>query len=130
MTNVTNQISYLRVSRQFPEELQQLALECSKSYIDTATAVNNRTIGIFPTNRPAITGENWFFTNQRQQSLRQLYDIIVVGGVPQPIPHGLNLGLIDRFTRNFGEFTDGTNWYGLINGSNVAITGQISFYVD
>ena len=127
--NIINKVAYLRTSRDFPKELEDLSLEINKAYIDIANVVNARTIGIFPTNASAITGESWFFNNQRQQSLRQLYNIVIVGGVPQPITHNLNLSLISRFTRCFGEFTDGTNWYGLIHGSNVAIAGQISFYI-
>ena len=37
---------------------------------------------------------------------------------------------IPYFTRMWGQYTDGTNWYGLIAGSNVAIAGQVSFYVS
>ncbi len=36
---------------------------------------------------------------------------------------------IDQFTRMYGQYTDGTNWYGLIAASNVAIPGQITFHV-
>lgn len=126
MNNVVNQVAYLRTSREFPEDLTKLTIEINKSYVDIANIVNNRIIGLFPTNKPAITGESWFITgNQRQQSLRQLYPFTTT----TPIPHGLNLNQIDRFTRCFGAFTDGTNWYGLINGSNIAIAGQVSFYV-
>lgn len=126
-TNVVNQVAYLRTTRNFPPELSELIVEIDKSYVDTASAVNNRTISIFPTTRPAINGESWFLTqNQRQQGLRQVYTFTTTAN----IAHGLDLSKIERFTRNFGEFTDGTNWYGIINGSNVAIAGQISFYID
>lgn len=124
-TNVVNQVAYLRTSREFPEEIDELVVELSKEYIDTANAVNNRIIGIFPTNRAAITGEGWFFTSRKQQSLRQVYSFTTTAN----IPHGLTLSEIDRFTRCFGAYSDGTNWYGLIFGSNVAIAGQISFYL-
>lgn len=125
-TNVVNQVAYLRTSRNFPVEVEQLTVEVNKAYVDTANAVNNRIISIFPTNRPAINGESWFIrNNQRQQGFRQVYVFTTTAN----IPHGINFATVDRFTRNFGEFTDGTNWYGLINGSNVAIAGQISFYL-
>jgi hypothetical protein len=129
VNNVVNTVAYLRTSREFPEEMHPLTVELNKSYVDTANAINVRIIGIFPANRAAVTGESWYFTNQKQQSFRQIYPIIVVGGTPQPIPHGLILTQIERFTRNFGQFTDGTNWYGLNSASNVAIAGQITFYV-
>lgn len=125
-TNVINQVAYLRTSRNFPPEIQQLTVEVDKAYVDIANVVNNRTISIFPTNRPAVNGESWFIrNNQRQQGFRQVYVFTTTAN----IAHGIDFTEIDRFTRNFGEFTDGTNWYGLINGSNVAIAGQLSFYL-
>lgn len=126
--NVVNQVAFLRTTREFPEEIHQLCVESNKAYVDIANAVNNRIIGIFPTNMPAITGESWFPTNQRQQTLRKIFILTSTAS----IPHGLDkiYSSIVYFTRNWGEFTDGTNWYGLIHGSNVAIAGQISFYVD
>lgn len=125
-SNVVNQVPYLRTSREFPTETDQLTVEINKAYIDTANAVNNRTISIFPVNRPAVNGESWFITNNlRQQGFRQVYIFTTTAS----IPHGINFSNVERFTNNFGEFTDGTNWYGLIHGCNVAIAGQISFYV-
>lgn len=124
-SNIVNQVSFLRTSREFPVELNQLCVEVNKSYVDIANAVNARTIGLFSTNRPAITGESWFITSRRQQSSRQIYAFTSTTS----IDHGLNLTEIERFTRTFGEYTDGTNWYGLIAGSNTAIAGQVSFYV-
>lgn len=126
-SNVVNSIPYLRTSREFPVNPDMLRVEVNKAYIDIANSVNNRVIGLFPTNRPAITGESWFINNnQRQQTLRQVYTFTTTVN----IPHGIDLTNIFGFTHNYGNFTDGTNWYGLINGSNVAIAGQISFYVD
>jgi len=124
--NVANQVAYLRTSRDFPQDdVNQLSTELSKSYIDIANCVNNRIIGIFPVNKSAVTGESWFFSTQKQQSLRQVYGFTSTAN----IPHGLNLTQIDRFTNNYGQYTDGTNWYGLISGTSVAIAGQIVFYV-
>jgi hypothetical protein len=128
MTSIfINKSPYLRVQRKFPEEISVLIRELDKAYIDTANAVNARTIGLFPINRAAVTGESYYIRqNQRQQTFRQVFTFITTN----PIPHGLNLDQLDYFTNNFGQFTDGTNWYGLISASNVAIAGQISFYVD
>lgn len=124
--NIVNQTPYLRTSRNFPVDLQQLVVEVNKSYIDTANAVNSRTISIFPTNRPAINGESWFlFNNQRQQAFRQIYTFTTTAN----IPHGVMVVDPAQFVRCFGTYTDGTNSYGLIYGSNVAIPGQISFYI-
>ncbi len=125
-TNPINQVPYLKTTRNFPKEIDKLLIELDKAHVDTANAVNNRTISLFPTTRPAVNGESWFISqNKRQQGLRQVYAFTSTAN----IAHGINLINVDYFVRNFGEFTDGTNWYGLIHGSNVAIAGQRSFYV-
>lgn len=98
--NVSNQTSFLRTSREFPLESQPLSVELNKSYIDIAIAVNSRVIGIFPTNRAAITGESWFLTNQKQQTLRQIYPFTAAGN----IAHGINTATIFGFTRIYGAF--------------------------
>jgi hypothetical protein len=127
VNNVVNQIAFLRTSREFPEELHQLTVEVNKAYVDTANVVNNRIISIFPTNRPARDGENWFFNNQRQEGFRQVYSFTT------PLPATINLGFklasISQPTRCWGQYTDGTNFFGIIWGTNVAIAGQISFYL-
>lgn len=126
-TNFVNQMPYLRTSRTFPEDdIHQLCVEINKSYIDIASSVNNRTIGIFPTTRPAITGNSYFITgNQRQQEIRQVYQFTSTADIPL----GFKISSIGQFTPSYGVFTDGTNTYGLIFGSSVAIVGQISFFV-
>lgn len=125
-TNIVNQVSYLRTTREFPEDLHMLTVEINKSYVDIANAVNNRTISIFPTNRPALTGESWFFTTSRQQSFRQIFSFTSFAA----ITHGLPFTSIDRFTIAYGTFTDGTNWYGLIFGNALApIAGQVIYHV-
>jgi hypothetical protein len=125
--NTTNAAPYLRTAREFPEDLRLLVFEVNKTYVDIANAVNNRTISIFPTTKPAITGESWFITaNIRQQSFRQVYTFTSTAS----INHGINTSLIDRFTAKYGDFTDGTNFYGLIAATTTAIAGQISFYLS
>lgn len=125
-TNIVNQVAYLRTTREFPEDLRQFTIEANKAYVDTANAVNNRTISIFPTTRSAINGESWFIiNNQKQQGLRQVYAFTTTAD----IPIGFKFSKISRFVRTFGEYTDGTNWYGLIPSTSVAIAGQIGFYV-
>ncbi len=125
--NIVNQIPYLRTTREFPEDPKELLVQINKTYVDIANAVNNRTISIYPINRPAIGGESWFIVNnQRQQNLRQVYIFTAAGNVP----HGINVSNISRFSpKCYGSFTDGTNYYGAIFGSNVAIAGEISFYI-
>jgi|SRR5215469_7213514 len=125
--NISNQVPFLRVSRLFPADLQQLTIEVNKAYLDIATAVNNRTIGVYATNFPSVTGDSWFITPQKQQTLRQIYSFSASGN----IPHGLNLANISQISPNcYGSFTDGTNYYGAIYASNVAIAGQVSFFIN
>lgn len=79
-SNLVNQISFLRTSRSFPEDPHQLSVEVDRSYVDIANAVNSRTIGIFSSSSPSVTGNSYFFVrNQRQQSLRQIYSF---GAIP------------------------------------------------
>ncbi len=125
-SNVVNQVAYLRTSREFPEDIKQLTREMSKSYIDTSNAVNSRTIGIFPVNRSAISGESWFISgNQKQQGLRQVYTFTSTAD----IDIGFKFSSISQFTKLTGVYTNGTSWFGLIPGTSVAVAGQILFYL-
>jgi len=126
-SNVINQIAYLRTTREFPSsELNELATEANKAYLDTSAAVNVRTIGIHPTNRPAITGEGFFlFNNLKQQTLRQVYTFTTTAA----ITHGIKFVVPGQFTKCTGSYTDGVNTYGLFFASSVVIAGQITFYV-
>ncbi len=122
----TNVTPYLRASRSFPEDLHLISIEMNKAYIDIANAVSVRTIGLFTPNKPTITGEAWFYdNNQRHQGLRQIFTFITTA----PITHAIDFNGVNMFSRCYGEYTDGTNWYGLISGTSVAIAGQISFYL-
>ena len=128
---LANSVAYLRTSRQFPEEIKQLCLEINKSYVDVANAVNSRTIGLFPINVPAITGDQWFSLNssstgQRNQTLRQVYQFTSAA----PINHGILINEISGFTRIYGTFTDGTNWYPLPYVDVADATNQINIYVS
>lgn len=125
VNNVVNQIAFLRTSREFPEEINELTVQLTKSYIDIANAVNSRIIGIFAANRPSITGESWFLKNQRQQTLRQVYQFTSTTS----INHGIDVREISQFVRCWGTYTNGTNSFGLIFGTNVAVAGIIMFYV-
>lgn len=128
-SNVVNQVAYLRTSREFPEDdAHELSVEINKCYIDIANAVNRRTISLFPTTRPAATGENWFLTkNQRQQGFREVYTFTTL---PATIPHGIDLSKIYGFVRIFGAMTDGSFWYTLPWVSVVAANNQINVFIS
>lgn len=117
---------FVRSSRKFPEEAKQLTLEIDRAYIDIANGVNTRTIGIFPSNDSIATGESWYLSgNQKQQTFRKAFTFTTTS----TITHGILVPFISQFIRCWGSYTDGTNCYGLIWGTTVAIAGQISFYV-
>lgn len=126
MNNIQNQVAFLRTSRTFPQnDAHQLSVEIDRAYIDIANTVNSRIIGLFPTNFPAITGESWFPTSVKQQTLRQIYTFTSTSS----INHGVNVTDTNQWTNCFGSYTDGTNGYGLIWGTSGAIPNQISFYL-
>lgn len=131
LTNNFQQSPYLRIQRMFPrEDIEALSRQIDQAYIDIATKVNQRVIGIFSLSFPIITGETWYFTGSStsQQSLRQIYTFTTTA----PIPHGLNWAAVSKISpRSYGTFLDDTGkWGGVIYASNVAIAGQYSFYVD
>lgn len=129
MTNAINQTPYLRTSRLFPEEIRQLSLEVNKSYVDIANAVNNRTIGLFPSTRPAFTGNSWFIqANKEQQTLRQVYPFTINN---LSIPHGINISFIYGFVSIYGTFVDSNNnWYNLPYVDVVNAMNQINLVVN
>lgn len=130
MFNVVNTVPFLKTSRDFPEDDENLSVEMDKAYIEIAQAINLRIIGIFSLNRPSITGESWFITSSKQQTLRQIYKVpsgIITGST---IDLGFKIANISMFSpKCYGTFTDGTDTYGIIYASNVDIAGQVSFYL-
>lgn len=128
MTNILT-TPYLREQRQFPyEDLRSLANQNDHAYVDVAQKVNLRTIGIFPLNFSVVTGESWYLSGstQKQQTLRQIFTFTAVGNIATGIP----IANVSAFTKCQGSFSDGANYYGAIYGSNVAIAGQVSFFIN
>lgn len=103
------QAPFLRNQRQFPfDAVQNLSFEVDRTYIDIASKVNARTIGLYAVNFPVVTGEDWFLTgqSQKQQTLRQLYTGTGTGS----FSHGIDISKITGFTRIYGTFLSGSNW--------------------
>jgi len=126
MSQPTQNTPYLRSQRKFPvDSLQALQVEIDKSYVDVAQKVNARTIGIFPVNTNVVTGESWYLTGVKQQTLRQVYTITGTGN----IAHGLTLSQLSGFTRIYGTFTDGTNWFPLPYVDVVAANNQVNIVI-
>lgn len=129
INNIVNKVPYLRTSREFPEGAKELTQEVSKSYIDIAGAVNSRVIGLFPSNRPAITGKIYYLTPGRtNQSLRQVY-IFTTFTSPMSIPHGINFKDVAAFSEIYGTAFDGTNYYPLPYVDVVSATNQINVII-
>lgn len=131
MTLITNPINsqgpYIRTSRHFPEEPQPLAVELNRSYVDIANHINQRTIGIFATQKGVVTGESWYLSGQnKQQTLRIVYTFTAAGN----IAHDINLAQIVSFTRIYGTFTNGTVWYPLPYVDVTAANNQVSVVVN
>lgn len=125
MTNTINNTPYIRSTREFPENAPDLAFQCSKSYLEIANAINQRTIGIYPVTKSAVNGNAYYFTPVKQQGLRQMYTFTTTVNIDL----GFKLFSIDRMINMYGTYSDGTSFFGLIAGSNIAIPGQISFFV-
>lgn len=125
-TIIANQSPFLRTSRNFPQDVQPLSVEISKTYVDIANVVNARTIGIFAT-VPIVTGNAWYIKggSLKQQTLRQVYIFTAAGN----IAHGINTANIAGFVAIYGTFTDGSIWYPLPYVNVVAANNQVSITV-
>ena len=124
------QSPYLRQQRNFPtDSMQALGVELDKSYIDIAQQVNDRTIGIFPLNFKAVTGNKYFISgsNTAQQSLRQIYSF---SDSNLTFNHGINFNSITNFISVYGEFYDGTYWQNLPYVDVVNVTNQINVKIS
>ncbi len=123
------QSPYLRDQRQFPnDDLRDLSNQVDHAYIDIASKVNARTVGVYAIGNPIVTGEKWYLSggNTQQQTLRQVYQFAGAGN----IAHGINFASITQFTRCWGTYTDGaspSNWYGVIFTTTVGLAGQVTF---
>lgn len=126
-SSIANSGNFLRTTRSFPTDPKELAVELSKSYLDIANQVNSRTIGIFGNRSAIITSESWFLNGQgaKQSTLRNVYTFTAAGS----IPHGINTSSITGFTRIYGSFTDGTNFYPLPYVDAIAANNQIQVVI-
>lgn len=128
MTNNFQQSPYLRDQRQFPnDDVRDLSNQVDHAYIDIANKVNARTVGVYALGNQIVTGEQWLLSggNTKQQTLRQVYQFAGAGN----IAHGINFASITQFTRCWGTYTDGTNWYGVIFTTTTGLAGQVTFSI-
>jgi hypothetical protein len=130
-SDVINQVPYIQTSRNFPEQARQLTVEITRAYIDIAIAVNKRTIGIFPTSKPAITGESWFVDDNRQrQTLREVYTFLAIApGGSLSIRHNISTGTYE-FTRIYGTCKTALPDNRPIPYASIAANSNIDLRVD
>jgi len=129
MTTFLQTTPFLPRQWNFPDEdVSELANQMDIVYINLAQRVNERTIGIFPENFQAITGDIWYLNGTRYQTLRQVYQITSAAAINHGIV-GIGTSQIYAFTKIYGTFTDGTNWYPLPYVDSTAANNQISLKV-
>lgn len=123
---VSNNVPYLRTSRNWPLEADQLSVELSKTYVDIANAVNLRSIAIFEASN-VVTGEQWFKPSGnanvqvKNQTLRKVF---TVTDATLTQTHGL--GAITRITRIYGAAQNSTNYFPLPYVDVTAANNQIA----
>lgn len=123
--NAINQAPFVKTSRLFPEDMPSLIQELTVSYTESSSALNDRIIGLYPSNRPAVTGQSYYITTQKKQGLRQIYTFQNTND----IPIGFKLSSIFTVPHAYGSYKSGTFINGLIFGTNGFIANQISFYL-
>lgn len=117
----TNTAPYMRTTRKFPEDVNLLTTELTRSWIETANCVNQRSIGLFSTS-PTVTGNSYYVAGptQKQQSLQK---ILAFSNSNLTINHNI-YGYTFIFISKCG-YTDGTNFFGLAQ-TYPPLAGQIS----
>lgn len=125
-TNIPNKTPFLRQQRLFPQEAQELSVEIDRAYTDIANSVNPRIIGINTTNNSTQTGEILYLNGQQYSGFRQVFTFTTTTAITH------NIQIVDKtqFVNCYGDYTDGTNSYGLLFGTSIAVAGLISFYLS
>lgn len=113
MTTNLHVSPFLRVQRHFPtDNPQALAVEMDRSYVDIASKVNNRVVGIYPLNYSVSNGEQWFLNDavsggDKFSGQRIVFQITSYSA----FNHGLNFESIFSFTTISATGFDGTNYF-------------------
>ena len=116
MSSFLQKSPFVRIQRNFPnDDIKPLSVEIDRANIEYATRINERIIGIFAEKSAVQTGSKWYvnLSNQPQEVIRYMYTFTSFANIPL----GFNVGDIDRITQMYGNFTNGTNWMGLIPAS-------------
>lgn len=123
--NILNRGAFLREQRLFPQEAQPLSVEVDRSYVEVASKMNDRIIGFYPNDGTALTGEKLVLNGQTYNGFRQVFAFTGTTS----ITHNIKIYSTTQFLNCFGCYSDGTNTYGLLYGTSVAVAGLISFYI-
>jgi hypothetical protein len=128
MNENTQKSPFLPLQRNFlHKNTNDLTVVLDKSYVEIASRVNERSIGIYAPGNAITTGDKYYMQGQPESSQRCLY---MVSSAPTTIPHNIDMQNINVITKMYGQYTDGTSWYGLIADDNKGITNQITFSLD
>lgn len=122
---IINKGAMLREQRLFPLEAQALSVEVDRAYVDLASKTNDRTIGLCAQNGQVVTGNKLVLNGVTYNGYRQLYTFTGTTA----INHNISIANPAQFLDCYGTYTDGTNSYGLVYGTSVAVAGIISFYL-
>jgi hypothetical protein len=115
---------FLPINQTFSEDDDQFLIQITNRDRDIARYVNIREIGIYDLTQ-VPNGQQYFDPANPQikrGAFRQVFTFTAAGN----ITHGI-VGLTQVMA--YGEYTDGTNFYGAIYASTVAIAGQVTFFV-
>lgn len=121
---INSESPYLPNSFRFSEDDSVLISQLTRMYGSIAFRLNNREISIYDF-QERLTGQKWTDVNNLQvpkETFRKVFSFTAAGSFAH------NISALTQVL-GWGEFTDGTNFYGAIYGSSVAIAGQVSFYV-
>lgn len=115
---------FLPTTQYFPEEEKQFKETLTFVYSDIARRLNDKEIALYDLVE-LVSGQQWFTAGNPQikrYAFRQVFTFTTTG----TFAHNIT-GLTQVMA--YGEFTDGTNFYGAIYASSVAIAGQVTFFV-
>ena len=115
---------YLPTTIRFSDDEEVFNGELERIYSAIAYRLNNREISIYDL-QERLTGQKWTDSTNLQvpkETFRKVFSFTAAGAFAH------NLTGITQVI-GYGQYTDGTDFYGVIHSSNVAIAGQVSFYV-
>lgn len=123
---------YLPTTTNYPSDLQELIIRLNSTYVDIATRLNTKEIGIYNLSE-FLTAQQWFTAGNPQQfrdAYRTVYSIgTIAAGATSTTAHGLTN--VTAFTHIYGTCITATVDYRPIPYSSATATNaQIELKVD